>query len=96
MMEHMVSQSATGAVRFLTVADCAEILNVEVSDVTALLETGELPAIRVGGQWRVERDVLESYIAELYEQQRRHALWEQSDFAGLAEISGGEIFRPGA
>jgi len=91
----MATQSADDAVRFLTVADCAEILNVEVADVTDLVDSGELPAIRVGAQWRVERDVLESYIASLYEQQRRRALWEQSDFASLAELSGGTILRPG-
>ncbi|HEY0247561.1 MAG TPA: helix-turn-helix domain-containing protein [Gryllotalpicola sp.] len=91
----MVSQSADDAGRFLTVVDCAEILNVEAEDVAALLESGELPAIRVSEQWRVEREVLETYITELYEQQRRRALWEQSDFASLAELSGGTILRPG-
>ena len=90
----MVSQSAAGAARFLTVTDCAEVLNVEVADVTALLETGELPAIRVGAHWRIERDVLESYIAELYEQQRRRALWDQSDFASLADLSAHSVRRP--
>jgi excisionase family DNA binding protein len=91
----MVSQPYGDAARFLTVADCAEILNVEVADVTARLESGELPAIRIGAQWRIERNVLESYIASLYELQRRRALWEQSDFASLAELSGGTIIRPG-
>jgi len=94
-MEDMITHSAGDAARFLTAADCAEVLNVEVSDVMALVETGELPAIRVGAQWRIERDVLESYIASLYEEQRRRALWEQSDFASLAELSGGTILRPG-
>ncbi|AYG05422.1 helix-turn-helix domain-containing protein [Gryllotalpicola protaetiae] len=91
----MISHSAGDAARFLTTADCAEILNVEVADVSALVETGELPAIKVGAQWRIEREVLESYIASLYEEQRRHALWEQSDYASLAELSGGTIIRPG-
>ncbi|WP_344775073.1 helix-turn-helix domain-containing protein [Gryllotalpicola kribbensis] len=91
----MTSHSAGDAVRFLTTADCAEILNVELADVTALVETGELPAIKVGPQWRIEREVLESYIASLYEEQRRRALWEQSDFASLTELSGGTILRPG-
>jgi excisionase family DNA binding protein len=88
----MVSHFARGAARFLTVADCAEVLNVEIADVTSLVESGELPAIRVGAHWRVERDVLESYIAELYEQQRRRALWDQSDFASIAELTVGEPF----
>lgn len=83
--------------RFLTVADTAEILNVEVSDVMDLISSNELPAIRVGhssGQWRVERNVLESYIEAMYEITRRQALWEQSDLASLPELSGGQIIRP--
>lgn len=94
-MVDMVSHSASGAARFLTVADCAEVLNLEVAEVTDLVDSGELPAIRVAAQWRIERDVLESYIAELYEQQRRRALWQQSEFASLVELSGGVILRPG-
>src|SRR5437016_955019 len=56
--------------RFLTLADTAEVLNISVSQAYALVRSGELPAIKiggsgqgVGGQWRVERDVLEGYIA---------------------------------
>ncbi|HWU60010.1 MAG TPA: helix-turn-helix domain-containing protein [Microbacteriaceae bacterium] len=82
--------------RFLTVADTAEILNVEAKDVLALLRTGELPAIQVGksGQWRIERAVLETYIEAMYEESRRKALWEQSDFANIPELSGGRIIKP--
>lgn len=82
--------------RFLTVADAAEILNVEAADVMALVRSGELPAIRVGtaGQWRVERAVLETYIEAMYEEARRRSLWEQSDFANIPELSGGRIIRP--
>jgi excisionase family DNA binding protein len=82
--------------RFLTVADTAEILNVEAKDVLALLRTGELPAIQVGksGQWRIERVVLETYIEAMYEESRRKALWEQSDFANIPELSGGRIIKP--
>jgi excisionase family DNA binding protein len=82
--------------RFLTVADTAEILNVEVADVMALVRSGELPAIRVGaaGQWRIERAVLETYIEAMYEEARRRALWEGSDFANIPELSGGRIIKP--
>ncbi|MDN5617116.1 MAG: helix-turn-helix domain-containing protein [Kocuria sp.] len=56
------------AQRFLTLVDVAEILNVSVSQSRAMVRSGELPAIQVGGrgQWRVERAVLEEYIAEAY------------------------------
>ncbi len=79
--------------RFLTLADTAEILNVTVSQAYALVRTGELPAIKIGGSghWRIERDVLESFIAAKYEESRRAALWGQSAFADLPEI-GAERF----
>jgi len=56
--------------RFLTLADVAEQLNVSGAQAYALVRSGELPGIKIGGrgQWRVEADVLESYIARQYEQ----------------------------
>nr|WP_152978063.1 MULTISPECIES: helix-turn-helix domain-containing protein [Micrococcales] len=55
--------------RFITLSDVAEILNVSVSQARALVRSGELPAIQVGGrgQWRIENTVLEEYIAKRYE-----------------------------
>jgi excisionase family DNA binding protein len=59
--------------RFLTLADVAEVLNISDSQTYALVRSGELEAIKVGGrgQWRVERDKLESYIARMYDQTRQ-------------------------
>ena len=59
--------------RFLTLADVAEILNISASQTYALVRSGELEAIKVGGrgQWRVEQDKLESYIARMYDQTRQ-------------------------
>ena len=58
--------------RFLTLADVAETLNISASQAYALVRTGDLPAIKVGGrgQWRVETTVLEDYIQRMYEQTR--------------------------
>lgn len=58
--------------RFLTLGDVAEILNISASQTYALVRSGELPAIKIGGrgQWRVERTQLESYIERLYSQTR--------------------------
>lgn len=58
--------------RFLTLADVAETLNISASQAYALVRSGELPAIKVGGrgQWRVESTVLEEYITRMYEQTR--------------------------
>jgi excisionase family DNA binding protein len=58
--------------RFLTLSDVAEVLNISASQTYALVRTGELTAIKIGGrgQWRVERDQLEKYIARMYDQTR--------------------------
>jgi excisionase family DNA binding protein len=59
--------------RFLTLTDVAEVLNISASQTYALVRSGELPAIKVGGrgQWRVEREQLESYISRMYDQTRQ-------------------------
>lgn len=56
--------------RFLTLADVAETLNISAAQTYALVRSGELRAIKVGGrgQWRVEASELESYISTAYEQ----------------------------
>ena len=78
--------------RFLTLGDTAELLNISANQAYALVRSGELPAIKVGasGQWRIERSVLESYIAAMYEQTRRINLWNQSDYSNFIEISFGQ------
>lgn len=60
------------AARFLPLADVAEALSISASQAYALVRSGELPAIQVGGrgQWRVEASVLEDYIAGKYAQTR--------------------------
>jgi excisionase family DNA binding protein len=54
--------------RFLQLADVAEVLNISSSQTYALVRSGDLPAIKIGGrgQWRVERSVLEEYIQRAY------------------------------
>jgi len=87
-------ESGNGIGRFLTLVDAAEVLNISTNQAYALVRSGELPAIKIGGNghWRVEREVLESYIEAKYEEARRLSLWNQSDYANLAELS---IGRPG-
>lgn len=58
--------------RFLTLSDVAEVLNISSSQTYALVRSGELEGIKIGGrgQWRVEREKLESYISRMYDQTR--------------------------
>jgi excisionase family DNA binding protein len=58
--------------RFLLLSDVAETLNVSHVQARALVTSGELPAIQVGGrgQWRVEVSELEAYIQRKYAEAR--------------------------
>jgi excisionase family DNA binding protein len=66
--------------RFYTLEDVATILNVRVAQVYALVRSGELPAVKLGGRgvWRVDRLQLEEYIERMHEQTadwaRKHPL----------------------
>jgi excisionase family DNA binding protein len=65
------SASAPGR-RFLQLADVAEILNISSAQVYALVRSGDLAAIKIGGrgQWRVEATELEAYIQRMYAETR--------------------------
>ena len=56
--------------RFLTLADVAEVLNVSASQAYALVRSGTLRGIKIGGrgQWRVEESELEAFISERYQE----------------------------
>lgn len=87
----MDASEPAGSTRFLTLSDICEVLNVSLREAHGLVRSGELPAIKIGasGQWRVEREVLESYIQDGYEESRRMALWNESEFSSLQEPSFG-------
>lgn len=58
--------------RFLQLAEVSEILNISSAQAYALVRSGELPAIKVGGrgQWRIEATELEGYIQRMYSETR--------------------------
>lgn len=58
--------------RFLTLTDVAETLNVSLSQVKALVRSGELEGVKLGGRgvWRVESSELEAFIQRMYAQTR--------------------------
>jgi excisionase family DNA binding protein len=73
--------------RFLTLADISEVLNISAAQAYALVRSGQLRAIKVGGrgQWRVEEAELESYIGRMYEATadfvRSHPFGREDPFA---------------
>jgi len=58
----------TVAKRFIQLSEVSEVLDISSAQAYALVRSGELPAIKVGGrgQWRVEVAELESYIQRMY------------------------------
>lgn len=58
--------------RFLQLTEVSDVLNISAAQAYALVRSGELPAIKVGGrgQWRVEVSELEGYIARMYSETR--------------------------
>lgn len=64
----MADSGGVASPRFLQLADVAEVLNISASQTYALVRSGELKAIKIGGrgQWRVEDKALEDYIARCY------------------------------
>ncbi len=75
---------ASAEKRFLLLSDVADVLNISAAQAYALVRSGELPAIKVGGrgQWRVESSVLERYIQDAYSRTR--------DFVTTHPFGGGE------
>ena len=69
------------APRFLLLADVVEQLNVSMAQARALVRSGELPAIQVGGrgQWRIEATELEAYIQRKYAENRERIAAERGE-----------------
>ncbi|MGH2755154.1 MAG: helix-turn-helix domain-containing protein [Actinomycetota bacterium] len=75
--ENESSRTPGVAPRFLTLEDVATFLNVSVPQVYALVRSGQLPAIKIGGRgvWRVDSKQLDSYVERLHEETK---VWAQA------------------
>ena len=73
------------AQRFLQLAEVSEVLNISSAQAYALVRSGELPAIKIGGrgQWRVETTELENYIQRMYAETRSFV--ESHPFGGAGD-----------
>jgi excisionase family DNA binding protein len=69
------SDSSPVEPRFLTLEDVATYLNVSVPQAYALVRSGDLPAIKIGGRgvWRVDRRQLDEFIERKHEETRAWA-----------------------
>lgn len=62
-------ESKTPMAEVLTMAEVAQILRLSVKTVGEMVRSGELPAMRVGGVWRMRRESLEKWMREQEERQ---------------------------
>ena len=58
--------AALGEMRFVTVAEVAEIMRVSKMTVYRLVHSGELPAVRVGRSFRVPEQAVHDYLRDSY------------------------------
>jgi excisionase family DNA binding protein len=66
----MADQAIMVEPRFLALRDVATYLNVGKAQVYALVRSGDLPAIKIGGRgvWRVDRHRPEAFLDRLHEE----------------------------
>lgn|GEM_PF-1537264 len=79
--------------RFLSIVDVADILDVDVTDVMSLLETGELASFRVGdrGPVRIETAQLEAFIAHRYQAEQQLLRLRQAEFSNVSDFTDGRL-----
>jgi len=49
-------------IRLLTLSEAAALLHVSTRTLQRMIRSGELPALKVGGQWRVRESQLTQWI----------------------------------
>ena len=47
----------------LTVKELAKLLRLSRQTIYKMLEEGSIPALRMGSQWRFDRDTIEAWLA---------------------------------
>ncbi len=49
-------------IRLLTLAEAAQLLHVSTRTLHRMIQGGDLPALKVGGQWRVRESQLQLWV----------------------------------
>lgn len=66
MIETSHSEGRLAEVRFLTVAEVADLMRVSKMTVYRLVHAGDLPAVRVGRSFRVPEAEVHRYLRSSY------------------------------
>lgn len=83
-------ESPDAGARLLTPAQVAEMLQIAVDEVIALVIDGRLRGLKAGSpaRWRVDADSVAAYLDDQAEDARRMALWRESNAASFPELWG--------
>jgi len=86
----LMPESRDAGARLLTPAQVAEMLQIAVDEVVALVMEGQLRGLKAGSpaRWRVDADSVEAYLDDRSEEARRMALWRESNAASFPELWG--------
>ncbi len=68
MIETSHSEGRLAEVRFLTVAEVAELMRVSKMTVYRLVHSGDLSAVRVGRSFRVPEHAVHTYLREAFQE----------------------------
>lgn len=76
--------------RMFAPAQVAEMLELPVDEVVALVLEGRLRGAKVGtpARWRIDADSVDGYLDDQAEEARRIALWRESNAASFPELWG--------
>lgn len=67
---------------FLTVGEVARLLKLSESTVYTMVRAGEIPAVKLGNQWRVSETRLDEWLEEKEEGSGIEPLGEPSGWVG--------------
>jgi excisionase family DNA binding protein len=60
-------ENITEPLKFLTVEETAELLQVSRRTLQRMIHRKDLPAFKVGGQWRIHENALAKWLNGLHE-----------------------------
>ena len=61
-MERQPEKGALGLIEVLTVKEAAERLKTSRQQIRMMIRSGQLPAVRVGREWRLSVEALEQFL----------------------------------
>jgi excisionase family DNA binding protein len=68
MARSLLSEGGLEQVRFLTVAEVAELMRVSKMTVYRLVHSGDLTAVRVGRSFRVPERAVHAYLRQAFQE----------------------------